>query len=94
MQKEISDADVAASQALEQLEQLKDKPGSQDQGTGKPGLPDKDGLPGTSISMTVMDTWLEQIEGDPAHLLRNQFRLEEQKELQRQGSQLMETRPW
>jgi Ca-activated chloride channel family protein len=44
--------------------------------------------------MTVMDQWLEQIEGDPAYLLRNQFRIEEQLELQRNGRRLMETRPW
>jgi Ca-activated chloride channel family protein len=44
--------------------------------------------------MAVMDQWLNQIEGDPAILLRNQFQLEEQLELQRNGRQLMETRPW
>jgi Ca-activated chloride channel family protein len=44
--------------------------------------------------MTVMEQWLEQIEGDPSYLMLNQFRIEEQRELQRSGRQLMETRPW
>jgi hypothetical protein len=44
--------------------------------------------------MSVMEQWLEQIEGDPAYLLLNQFRIEEQQEYQRNGRQLMEARPW
>jgi hypothetical protein len=42
----------------------------------------------------MMEQWLEQIEGNPAHLLRNQFIIEEQQELERRGRILMETRPW
>jgi Ca-activated chloride channel family protein len=42
----------------------------------------------------MMEQWLEQIEGDPTYLLRNQFLIEERRELQRQGRQLLEPRPW
>ena len=85
---------MAASQAIEHLDRLEGKSGEIDKETGQDGIPDPNGSPGSSISITVMDQWLEQIEGDPAHLLRNQFMLEEQRELQRNGRQLMETRPW
>ena len=59
----------------------------------EPGLPDE-GLPGTGVSIAVMEQWLEQIEGDPAYLLLNQFRIEEQQALYRNRRLLMETRPW
>jgi hypothetical protein len=91
---EISEEQAAASQAVDSFDQLDTGSGEGDEGTPEDGIPDKDGIPGTSISMTVMDQWLEQIEGDPAYLLRNQFKLEEQLEMQRNGRQLMETRPW
>jgi Ca-activated chloride channel family protein len=44
--------------------------------------------------MIMMDQWLEQIEGDPSYLLRNQFMIEERQELDRRGRTVMETRPW
>ena len=91
---EISEEQAAASQAVERFDQLDTGSGDAGQGNPQDGIPDKDGVPGTSISMTVMDQWLEQIEGDPAHLLRNQFRIAEQQEMQRNRRQLMETRPW
>jgi len=40
-----------------------------------------------------MEQWLDQAEGAPGYLLRNQFRLEEQRELRRRGG-LYEPRPW
>jgi Ca-activated chloride channel family protein len=60
----------------------------------RPGLPDEDAIPGTGISLLMMEQWLEQIEGDPAYLLRNQFMIEERLELEKRGRMLMETRPW
>ena len=41
-----------------------------------------------------MEQWLQQIEGDPAQLMRQQFRLEEYKYLRQRGGQDKETRPW
>jgi Ca-activated chloride channel family protein len=78
---------------VEKFDQLGTGPGQDD--LGKPaGLPDKDGKPGSGISMIMMDQWLEQIEGDPSYLLRNQFMIEERQELDRRGRMVMETRPW
>ena len=38
--------------------------------------------------------WLDRVEGDPGLLMRNQFMIEEQLEMQRNGRRLMESRPW
>ena len=40
-----------------------------------------------------MEQWLEQAEGAPGYLLRNQFRLREQREFRQRGG-LYEPRPW
>ena len=42
----------------------------------------------------LMEQWLEQIEGDPAQLMRQEFRLEEYKYLRNHRGQEQETRPW
>ena len=94
MPDEISEDETAASQAVDRFDQMEAGLGEIKEGAEQAGLPDEDAIPGTGISMTMMDQWLEQIEGDPAYLLLNQFRIEEQQELQRNGRQLMETRPW
>ncbi len=91
---EQAEVDAAASQAVEFFDQLGSGPGEIDEDAAQAGMPDKDGIPGTGVSMAVMEQWLEQIEGDPAYLLLNQFRIEEQQAMQREGRQLLETRPW
>ena len=78
---------------MEKFDQLGTTPGRA--GTEKsPGIPDKNAKPGAAISMTMMDQLLDQVEGDPAYLLRNQFMIEERQELDRHRRMLMETRPW
>ena len=57
-------------------------------------LPDMEGTPGGRVSLPMMEQWLEQIEGDTTYLLRNQFLIEEQRELKRHGRKLLEPRPW
>ena len=94
MPDEISEDEAAASQAVDRFDQMEAGLGEIEEGAEQPGMPDEDAIPGTGVSMIMMDQWLEQIEGDPAYLLLNQFRIEEQQELQRNGRQLMETRPW
>jgi hypothetical protein len=49
---------------------------------------------GDSQSVALMEQWLQQIEGSPAYLLRNQFRREEQRSLISTGRPLHEPRPW
>ena len=59
-----------------------------------PGESDVAGGEGTGMaSRVLMEQWLEQAEGAPGYLLRNQFRLEEQRELRQRGG-LYEPRPW
>jgi Ca-activated chloride channel family protein len=42
----------------------------------------------------LMEQWLDQVEGDPAQLMQQQFRLEEYKYLRSRGGRDTETRPW
>jgi Ca-activated chloride channel family protein len=91
---EISGTEAAASQAVERFDQMGDGPGEADPESLQTGLPDENAIPGAGVSMIMMEQWLEQIEGDPAYLLRNQFLIEERQELERRGRELMETRPW
>ena len=94
MPDEISEDETAASQAVDRFDQMEAGLGEIKEGAEPIGMPEEDAIPGTGVSMIMMDQWLEQIEGDPVYLLLNQFRIEEQQELQRNGRQLMETRPW
>ena len=91
---ELSEGDTAASQAVEQFDQMGAGTDEEDPDAPEGGLPDEDAIPGTGISMTMMEQWLEQIEGDPAYLLRNQFLIRERQELEQHGRVLRETRPW
>ncbi len=45
-------------------------------------------------TILIMEQWLDQIEGDPALLLHNEFMLEEHRALQQRSLPLREPRPW
>jgi Ca-activated chloride channel family protein len=90
---ELSGEDAAASEAVEEFDQLGAGFG-EDQEIPQGMLPDPEGGEGPGVSMIMMDQWLEQIEGDPANLLRNQFMIREQQEMQNYRNRLVETRPW
>ena len=45
-------------------------------------------------AMGLMEQWLEQAEGNPAYLLRNQFLLDEQRAVMSRTAPLREPRPW
>ena len=49
---------------------------------------------GEGVPVVLMEQLLEQVEGSPAYLLRNQFMLEEQRLLDDRGSRIYEPRPW
>ena len=49
---------------------------------------------GNGVSVRMMEQWLERIEGDPSYLLRNQFMIREQQEMQNYRQRFVETRPW
>ena len=91
---EITEEEAAASQAVDQFDQMGSGLGEEEPDASQAGQLQEDGIPGTGISMIMMEQWLEQIEGDPAYLLRNQFMIEERQELDRHRRELMETRPW
>ena len=57
-------------------------------------LADASGVTGESEGIPMMEQWLDQVEGDPAYLLQNQFMLEEHQLMQRRGGRLIEPRPW
>jgi len=60
------------------------------EGAGKEAADDAQGRgPGGALEQL-----LEQVEGNPAALLRNQFILEEQRLMGAQGGRLYEPRPW
>jgi Ca-activated chloride channel family protein len=44
--------------------------------------------------MAIMEQRLQQVEGDPSLLMRNQFMLEEMQLLRASGGPLRESRPW
>ncbi len=44
--------------------------------------------------MAIMEQRLDQVEGDPSMLMRNQFRLEEMRVMRESGGPLQESRPW
>jgi Ca-activated chloride channel family protein len=91
---ELTEEDAAASQAVDQFDQMESGLGEEDLEAPPEGLPDTEGMPGSGIPMTMLEQWLERIEGDPAYLLRNQFMIEERQAMEQYGRGLMETRPW
>ena len=52
------------------------------------------GRPVLGPGFAIMEQRLRQAEGDPALLLRNQFKMEEMQMMQETGGRLRESRPW
>ena len=76
--------------AIEQFDQLGGLAGSEGDDSLLPG--EISGTDGSS-TVTLMDQLLDQVEGNPVNLMRNQFMLEEQR-LNQNGGHLYEPRPW
>ncbi|HFD79305.1 MAG TPA: hypothetical protein ENK05_02775 [Gammaproteobacteria bacterium] len=77
--------------AIDNLEQL----GGQMDTSGEKGAPGGEGAGnGERPAVILMDKLLEQVEGNPAYLMKNQFMLEEQRLVNQQGRRLYEPRPW
>ena len=75
--------------AIEHFDQLGSQDGPQDDDSpGGEGA----GAGGDSNAI-LMEQLLDQVEGDPVYLMRNQFMLQEQR-MNRDGGQLYEPRPW
>jgi Ca-activated chloride channel family protein len=91
---DISEEAAAASQAVDRFDQLGTDLRDQQEEASPGDIADEDGGAGAGISITMMEQWLDRIEGDPAYLLRNQFAIEERQAMERRPRELMETRPW
>jgi len=52
------------------------------------------GLPVRGPGMAIMEQRLQQVEGDPSLLMRNQFLIEEMQYMHTSGGPLKESRPW
>jgi Ca-activated chloride channel family protein len=81
------------AEAVDEFDQQGEAPDPDAEEQGGEGDPQEPGKGRGNVS-PMMEQWLEQIEGDPAYLLRNQFMMEEQRTLRQRGGGLRETRPW
>ena len=79
--------------AVEQFDQLGEQQSPDAEETSQ--TPDESGT-GGSAYMTLVEQQLDGIEGDPAQLLHNRFKLEERRRLQPRnlGGAIYEHRPW
>ena len=79
--------------AVEQFDQLGEQ---QSPDAADSGQTPHEGGEGGSGYMTLVEQQLEGIEGDPAQLLHNRFKLEERRRLQpgNLGGAIYEPRPW
>ena len=78
--------------AVEQFDQLGEMQDPDAEDTGQ--TPDERGEDGSAYMMLV-EQQLDGIEGDPAQLLHNRFKLEERRRIQsRMGGAIHEPRPW
>jgi Ca-activated chloride channel family protein len=77
--------------AIEQFDQMGDQAEPGETETGEGG--DPTGTSGSS-PMMLMEQLLDQVEGNPAYLMKNQFMLEEQRVMSDRRGQLYEPRPW
>lgn len=82
------------TEAVERFDQLGQEPDAQAEQKNPQGLADPKGDPGPAVGMPLMEQWLEQIEGDPGYLMKNQFMLEEHRAAQGMRGMMVEPRPW
>jgi Ca-activated chloride channel family protein len=82
-------------EAVERFDQLGDRPWA---GAGPEAeLSRAPALGGEMVlgpGMAIMEQRLQQVEGDPSMLMRNQFMLEDMREMREVGGRLQESRPW
>ena len=80
--------------AAEQFDQLGEEGSDEEQASRQGAMPAEQGKQGSTLFTPIMEQWLSQVEGDPSHLLKNQFSMEERRAQQQYGRELMDTRPW
>jgi len=78
--------------ALDQLDQVGKAP---DRGeSGEEGAAALGGHPAVGPGMAILEQWLDQVEGDPSYLMRNEFMIDEAQYLRSRGGSAREIRPW
>jgi Ca-activated chloride channel family protein len=77
---------------VEQFDQLGEQP-SLDAGEGS-AVGALGGQPSSGPGAGILEQRLRQVEGDPSDLIRNQFLIEEMRQLRASGGTPRETRPW
>ncbi|MBA1332672.1 hypothetical protein QQ73_16835, partial [Candidatus Endoriftia persephone str. Guaymas] len=85
--------DLNTPEAVDQVDQMGQLAGP-DQDAQQSGTGGAEGQAPLSGGMALMEQWLEQVEGDPALLLKKQFKIEEYDYLRSRGGRDLETRPW
>ena len=78
--------------AVDDVDQMGDMPDMREQ--GEMGANAMSGEMSMGPGMGILEHWMEQVEGDPSYLLRNQFMLEEAQYMRSRGGPARETRPW
>lgn len=83
----------AGAVTLEQLDQAGNAPdhNTEDKNEGVAAL---GGVSAMGPGMAILEQWLNQVEGDPAYLLHNAFRFEEERYRRSKGGIVQESRPW
>jgi len=84
-----------AADAVDRFDQLGEQPMSDQEPDARQAAADAlGGLPIRGPGLAIMEQRLQQVEGDPSLLMRNQFILEEMQFMRQSGGPLRESRPW
>jgi Ca-activated chloride channel family protein len=84
-----------AAEAVDRFDQLGQQPMSdQEPNAEQAAAAALGGMPVMGPGLAIMEQRLQQVEGDPSLLMRNQFMLEEMQQMRASGGPLRESRPW
>jgi Ca-activated chloride channel family protein len=84
-----------AAEAVDRFDQLGRQPMSdQEPNAEQAAAAALGGMPVMGPGLAIMEQRLQQVEGDPSLLMRNQFMLEEVQQMRASGGPLRESRPW
>ncbi len=82
-----------SADAVNQFDQLGEQP-ALDEGAAGTAVGALGGQPSSGPGAGILEQRLRQVEGDPSDLIRNQFRIEEMRQIRVSGGPPRETRPW
>ena len=82
-----------SADAVDQFDQLGEQP-ALDAGAAGTAVGALGGQPSSGPGAGILEQRLGQVEGDPSELIRNQFQIEEMRQIRASGGPPRETRPW